>query len=43
MARLTVDIPRSLHVRLKTSCAQNQQKITEVVRALLEEHLRKAA
>jgi hypothetical protein len=42
MIRLTVDIPEGLHAKLKTACAQNRQKIADVVRAVLEEHLLKA-
>jgi hypothetical protein len=41
MIRLTVDIPESLHSKLKTACVQNRQKIADVVRAVLEEHLLK--
>lgn len=43
MKRLTVDIPESLHTRIKTACAQNRQKIADAVRALLEERWPEAA
>jgi hypothetical protein len=36
--RLTVDIPESLHTRIKLACAANRQKMADAVRALLEEH-----
>ena len=41
--RLTVDIPESLHSKLKAACAQNQQKIADVVRVMLEERFGQAA
>lgn len=36
--RLTLDIPASLHTRIKTSCAARGLKITDEVRELLEKH-----
>jgi ParG len=35
--RLTIDIPASLHVRIKTQCASRGTKMTDAIRALLEE------
>jgi ParG len=37
MKRLTIDVPLSLHTRLKTGCAASGRKIADVVRALIEE------
>lgn len=36
MKRLTIDIPESLHTRIKIACAANRQKMADAVRALLE-------
>jgi hypothetical protein len=36
--QLTVDIPESLHTRIKLACVANHQKMADAVRALLEEH-----
>ena len=36
MTRLTIDIPESLHTRIKISCAASHQKMSDAVRALLE-------
>jgi hypothetical protein len=36
--QLTVDIPESLHTKIKLACAANHQKMADAVRALLEEH-----
>jgi hypothetical protein len=36
--RLTVDIPESLHHRMKLACAADRQNMTDAVRALLERH-----
>jgi len=36
MKRLTFDIPESLHRRIKTECASQGIKMTDVVKALLE-------
>ena len=41
--RLTVDLPESLHTRIKLACATNHQKMADAVRALLEEHWPEAA
>lgn len=38
MKRLTIDIPESLHTRIKLSCVANRQKMAEAVRELLEQH-----
>ena len=35
--RLTIDIPASLHVRIKTQCASRGTKMADEIRALLEE------
>jgi hypothetical protein len=37
MKRLTIDVPASLHSRIKVQCAQKGQKMADVIRALLEE------
>jgi len=34
--RLTIDLPESLHRRMKTGCAQRGEKMADVIRALLE-------
>ena len=36
MKRLTIDVPASLHARVKLNCVKNDQAIAEVVRHLLE-------
>ena len=41
--RLTVDLPESLHTRIKLACATDHQKMADAVRALLEEHWPEAA
>ena len=38
MKRLTVDIPESLHTRIKLGCVANHQKMADAIRALLEQH-----
>jgi hypothetical protein len=38
MKRLTIDVPASLHSRIKVQCAQSGQKMADVIRALLAEH-----
>ena len=38
MKRLTIDIPLSLHQRVKSQCAMSGEKMAEVVRELLEQH-----
>jgi hypothetical protein len=40
--RLTVDIDKALHRKLKLAAVQNGQAISDIVRDLLEEHLRVA-
>ena len=36
--RLTIDLPASLHARIKASCALRGVKMVDEIRALLEEH-----
>jgi hypothetical protein len=36
MKRLTIDLPESLHRRVKIGCAQRGEKMADVIRALLE-------
>lgn len=36
MKRLTIDIPESLHTRIKIGCAASHQKMSDAVRDLLE-------
>ena len=36
--RLTIDLPASLHARIKASCALRGAKMADEIRALLEEH-----
>lgn len=38
MKRLTIDVPLSLHRRLKISCAQRGHKMADEIRTLLEQH-----
>jgi hypothetical protein len=38
MKRLTLDIPASLHRRIKTSCAQRGVKMAEEMRSLFEKN-----
>lgn len=38
MKRLTIDVPSSLHRRLKITCAQRGHKMADEIRALLEQH-----
>lgn len=37
MKCLTIDVPASLHSRIKVQCAQGGQKMADVIRAMLEE------
>lgn len=37
MKRLTIDVPLSLHIRLKVGCALQGLKIADVVRELIEQ------
>ena len=36
MKRLTIDLPESLHRRVKMGCAQRGEKMAEVIRELLQ-------
>jgi predicted DNA binding CopG/RHH family protein len=36
--RLTIDLPESLHSRIKATCAMRGLKMNEVIRELLEAH-----
>jgi predicted DNA binding CopG/RHH family protein len=36
--RLTVDVPLTLHTRIKTQCAMQGDKMADVIRDLLEKH-----
>ena len=38
MKRLTIDVPASLHARIKSQCALRGVKMADEVRALLEQH-----
>jgi plasmid stability protein len=38
MKRLTIDIPASLHSRIKVSCAQRGVKMADEIRELLATH-----
>jgi hypothetical protein len=38
MKRLTLDVPESLHRRIKVACAARGTKMAEELRALLEAH-----
>ena len=38
MKRFTIDVPQSLHARIKSQCALRGQKMVDVIRALLDEH-----
>lgn len=40
MKRLTIDIPKSLHQRVKSQCALNGDQMADVVRALLEKRFK---
>jgi hypothetical protein len=37
MKRLTIDVPASLHSRIKVQCAQDGLKMADAIRALLAE------
>lgn len=37
MKRLTIDVPLSLHKRIKTQCAVNNQVMADEIRTLLEQ------
>lgn len=38
MKRLTIDVPASLHARIKAQCAFRGSKMADEVRALLQQH-----
>ena len=38
MTRLTIDVPASLHARIKSQCALRGVKMADEVRELLEKH-----
>lgn len=38
MKRFTVDVPESLHRRIKAQCAMRGTKMADEIRALLEKH-----
>jgi ParG len=38
MKRLTIDIPETLHTRVKSQCAKRGSKMADEIRALLETH-----
>ena len=38
MKRLTIDLPASLHTRVKSGCAQRGVKMADEIRRLLEAH-----
>ncbi len=42
MKRLTIDVPASLHARIKSQCALRGVKMADEVRALLEQHFQQA-
>ena len=41
MKRLTIDIPESLHIRVKSQCARRGAKMADEIRDLLETHFPK--
>jgi hypothetical protein len=41
--RLSVDLPESVHIKLKIRCPTKRQKMGEAVRALIERELAEAA
>lgn len=42
MKRLTIDVPASLHARIKSQCAIRGVKMADEVRGLLEKHFQKS-
>lgn len=40
MKRLTIDIPKTLHRRIKTTCAGRGTKMADEIRSMLESHYR---
>jgi len=41
MKRLTIDVPLTLHKRIKTQCAMKGDKMADVIRELPEQHFGK--
>lgn len=41
MKRFTIDVPTSLHARIKVACAQRGTKMADEIRTLLERHFAK--
>jgi hypothetical protein len=39
MIRLSVDLPESLHTKLKMQCVARRQKMADAVRGLIERHV----
>ena len=42
MKRLTIDVPASLHARIKSQCAIRGVKMVDEVRGLLEKHFQQS-
>ncbi len=42
MKRFTIDVPLSLHTRIKTECARRGSKMADVLRGLLEKEFPEA-
>ncbi len=42
MKRLTIDVPASLHARIKSQCALRGVNMADEVRALLEQHFQES-
>jgi hypothetical protein len=42
MKRLTIDVPASLHARIKSQCAIRGVKMADEVRELLEKHFQQS-
>lgn len=36
MKRFTIDVPKSLHTRIKTQCSKREKKMADVLREILE-------
>jgi hypothetical protein len=43
MKRLTIDIPESLHTKMKLACVADRKKMSEAVREMLDERWGTAA
>lgn len=41
MKRFTIDVPTSLHTRIKVACSQRGTKMADEIRTLLEQHFAK--